>query len=386
MCSRSGSGHDRRGPAHRGARRRPGRRLPALGLAPRARAAASPAAFATTPRGHDRGLRPRTRSRPSSAPAGDPPPAARIRELDWHPIPTEPADGVRDRARAAAAASPRVSIPPDLATCARLSGARSSIPRDRRYRYPFTNCTNCGPRFTIARDVPYDRPATTMARFPDVRRRASASTTTRSTAASTPSPTPARPAARVSRLLTAAGRGDRRDDPIRRGRAALAPRPRSWRSRGIGGFHLACDATSRGCGRAPAAAQAARREAVRRDGPRPRRGRAARPMLERRGARPARSRPSGRSCSSRRRDGSALAPEVAPGNPLVGLLLPYTPLHHLLLRRCGAAAGDDLRQPVRRADRLSQRRGARAPRRRSPTSSCCTTGRSSRAATTRSRA
>ena len=55
-------------------------------------------------------------------------------------------------------------ISPDLATC---DACRQEIfdPADRRYRYPFTNCTNCGPRFTIIEDIPYDRPRTTMRHF-----------------------------------------------------------------------------------------------------------------------------------------------------------------------------------------------------------------------------
>ncbi|WP_029166478.1 carbamoyltransferase HypF [Aminiphilus circumscriptus] len=59
----------------------------------------------------------------------------------------------------------QVFIPPDVATCAECL-AEIKNPRERRFRYPFTNCTNCGPRFTIITSLPYDRPGTTMASFP----------------------------------------------------------------------------------------------------------------------------------------------------------------------------------------------------------------------------
>ena len=55
-------------------------------------------------------------------------------------------------------------ISPDVATCQACLGELLN-PEDRRYRYPFTNCTNCGPRFTIIEDMPYDRPKTTMRYF-----------------------------------------------------------------------------------------------------------------------------------------------------------------------------------------------------------------------------
>ncbi|MCX6373352.1 MAG: acylphosphatase, partial [Actinobacteria bacterium] len=55
-------------------------------------------------------------------------------------------------------------VSPDIATC---DDCRAELleARDRRYGYPFTNCTNCGPRFTIIEDIPYDRPKTTMRDF-----------------------------------------------------------------------------------------------------------------------------------------------------------------------------------------------------------------------------
>lgn len=56
-------------------------------------------------------------------------------------------------------------VPPDIATCAECA-ADFTTPGNRRFGYPFTNCTNCGPRYTIVRDVPYDRPFTTMVEFP----------------------------------------------------------------------------------------------------------------------------------------------------------------------------------------------------------------------------
>jgi len=59
----------------------------------------------------------------------------------------------------------RTLVPPDVATCLDCL-AEMKDPGDRRYRHPFVTCTNCGPRFTIIEDLPYDRPATTMAAFP----------------------------------------------------------------------------------------------------------------------------------------------------------------------------------------------------------------------------
>ena len=91
------------------------------------------------------------------------PALARIDAVVSRAAPPEGGAGfaIRESRRLAATAA---LIPPDVATCDDCL-ADINDPGNRRYRYPFTNCTNCGPRFTIIRAVPYDRPHTTMAVF-----------------------------------------------------------------------------------------------------------------------------------------------------------------------------------------------------------------------------
>src|SRR5690606_6403069 len=104
----------------------------------------------------------------------DAPPLATVREVVATEIPTVPADPaggeptapaafhIVDSHTADAAATP---VPPDVAICDNCV-AELFDPADRRYRHPFITCTDCGPRFTIIKALPYDRPATTMADFP----------------------------------------------------------------------------------------------------------------------------------------------------------------------------------------------------------------------------
>ncbi len=94
----------------------------------------------------------------------NPPAAAKVTEVDLKEVPLEDFASFEIRFSDDAAAEKTTLVSPDLATCDDCL-AELFNPNDRRYRYPFINCTNCGPRFTIIDSLPYDRPATSMKAF-----------------------------------------------------------------------------------------------------------------------------------------------------------------------------------------------------------------------------
>ncbi len=258
-----------------------------------------------------------------------PPPAARI--ADWH---SEPIAG-RDLAAFDIVASDpeaerRVSIPADLATCPDCL-REITDPGDRRYRYPFTNCTNCGPRFTISTDIPYDRPSTTMAGF---RMCAACEAEYQSPADRRFHAQPNACPVCGPRLWLAGPDGAElpEADPIGAAAAAIR-RGRIVAVKGLGGFHLACDAGNEAAVRALRArkrrdekpfavmvADVAAAEAIADID-------AAERALLASVERPI--------VLATRRAGPGVAPGVAPANPLVGVMLPYAPLHHLLIEAAG---------------------------------------------------
>ncbi|MEJ7765808.1 MAG: carbamoyltransferase HypF [Acidimicrobiales bacterium] len=219
----------------------------------------------------------------------------------------------------------------DTATCAECL-AEVDDPADRRHRYPFTNCTSCGPRYTIVLGVPYDRPATTMAGFqmcpqcqaeyddPGDRR------------------FHAQPNACPACGPTLAWR-----DPSgtigSEGEGALAATASALRSgavvaiKGIGGYHLAADATS------VAAVAELRRRKARDDKPfavmAADLAEAGRLVVLDEQAEASMCSPSRPIVLAPRRPGSPVAEAVAPGLTELGVFLPYSALHHLLLADVG---------------------------------------------------
>ena len=278
----------------------------------------------------------------------DRPPRAVIQSLEWTLL--DPAGYDRFEIRASVGGETTALVLPDIATCPDCLRELFD-PADRRHRYPFTNCTNCGPRYSIILGLPYDRPSTTMAGF----------------------------------VMCEACRAEYTDPRDRRFHAqpnacpACGPRLEAWTGdgrvaaagevalaeaesvlrrggivavKGLGGFHLMTDA---------------------RDGAAVRRLR----ELKRREEKPfalmfptlgsvrdgcevggveARllTSPEAPIVLLRRlpepQGGHAAAAEVAPGNPTLGIMLPYTPLHHLLLTDLGfpvvATSGNLSDEPI----------------------------------------
>ncbi len=231
-----------------------------------------------------------------------------------------------DHAGAEAAA---VSV--DTATCAECL-AEVDDPGDRRHRYPFTNCTNCGPRYTIVLGVPYDRPATTMAGF----------AMCPACQAEYDDPGDRRFHAQPNACPVCGPRLAWRDpsgNALAEGDEALAATVAALCAgavvgvKGLGGYHLAADATSE------AAVAELRRRKARDDKPfavmaadLDEAGRLV--VLDERAVTAL--------CSPRRpivlaprRGGSPVVDAVAPGLPELGVFLPYSALHHLLLADVG---------------------------------------------------
>ncbi len=220
---------------------------------------------------------------------------------------------------------------PDIATCPDcLREIRD--PHDRRYRYPFTNCTNCGPRFTIIHRLPYDRPNTSMEGFtlcPACRAEYEDPRDRRFHAQPTACPDCGPRLARwdgAGRVLAT------RHDALRQTAAAIRAGC-VVAVKGLGGFHLVVDARN----------DAAVRELHHRKQRREKPFALMYPNLEavRADCRVAEEEarlltaPEAPIVLLARRETAAVSPSVAPGAPDLGVMLPYTPLHHLLLEELG---------------------------------------------------
>ena len=222
------------------------------------------------------------------------------------------------------------SLPADVATCDDCL-AEIRDPGNHRYRYPFTNCTNCGPRFTMITGLPYDRPQTTMRGFamcPQCAAEYSDPADRRFHAQPKACPT-CGPA--VWLAVRAAGK----NGAVASGDAAVRAVQDLLRSgkivaiKGVGGFHLACDATNV---RAVGLLRSRKQRVGKPLAVMVRDVTAARAIAEideqERRLLEGRERPI---VLVRKRAAEAVvSAEVSPGNDFLGVMLPYSPLHHLL--------------------------------------------------------
>ncbi|HZQ58106.1 MAG TPA: carbamoyltransferase HypF [Acidimicrobiales bacterium] len=279
-----------------------------------------------------------------------PPPLARVESVEAVVVPPAAGDArfVIDASVDDGAANAPVSV--DTATCEDCL-REVDDPRDRRYGYAFTNCTNCGPRFTIVRSVPYDRPATTMAAFrmcAECEREYHDPGDRRFHAQPNACP------ACGPRLLFVSPGGDE----LAAGDGALAAAADALRGgsiiaiKGLGGYHLAVDA-----GNGWAVAELRRRK-QRDDKPfalMAGDAAAAAALVELDDEAVAvLTSPRRPIVLAPRRPGATVASGVAPGLPERGVMLPYTAMHHLLVRSVGrplvVTSGNRSDEPIAHED------------------------------------
>jgi hydrogenase maturation protein HypF len=267
------------------------------------------------------------------------PPLARIAVLESSPVETLGESEFRiDQSEAAGMRT--ALVPADIATCDDCLRELFD-PADRRYRYPFINCTNCGPRFTIVRTVPYDRASTTMASFEmcdECRREYEDPLDRRFHAEPTCCPVCG---PRLSLEINEAV------SLLRKGKIVAV--------KGLGGYHLACDAGNE-------EAVARLRERKRRE-EKPLAVMSSRPelLVELEPEEEALMRSAERPIVlARRRLDAPVAPSVAPDTEWLGVMLPYTPLHHLLCADFGGAlvmtSGNLSDEPIAFDDEEARRR------------------------------
>jgi len=256
----------------------------------------------------------------------NPPPLSLIADINFQRLPLAGFSEFKIKKSKINHSQPIILIPPDISVCDDCLRELKD-PSDRRYHYPFINCTNCGPRFTIIQDMPYDREKTTMKEFSmchdcykeytDIENRRYH----------------AQPnACQVCGPQVSLYEGDKRiitRDPIQKAKKKLTE-GQVGVIKGLGGFHLTCDASNQ-------SAVSRVREIKQRD-EKPFAVMAenidkikdfcylsayARKYLE------SKERPI---VLLKKRKNHDISPDIAPGNNYIGVMLPYTPLHFLLLQ------------------------------------------------------
>jgi hydrogenase maturation protein HypF len=219
-----------------------------------------------------------------------------------------------------------IRIAPDSALCADCLRELFD-PADRRYRYPFITCTNCGPRYSIITGIPYDRPNTTMAGFPlcpDCLRDYQNPLDRRFHA----QPIACHSCGPRVRLLTAAAENMAAGDEAIIRATELLKSGAILAVKGIGGYHLAVDACNND------AVQRLRERKKRDEKPFAVMAATIATARELADMDPTAERllcsPEAPIVIVRKQSDSPLSPLLAPGNGWIGLMLPYTPLHQLL--------------------------------------------------------